>query len=111
MTVHRLFFFSAGILALLLILPASAQERTEGSEPVPPEQRIAPPQGKEPEVTIIQRPHMTIKEYRSGGRVYMVRVDPDWGPAYYLVDEDGDGSWDQRMGGDISVPQWTLFEW
>ncbi|MFB6259420.1 MAG: DUF2782 domain-containing protein [Thiohalorhabdaceae bacterium] len=95
--------------ALLLVLPvaAPAQDREGG---VPPEHRIAPGEG-DPEVTIIQREDMTITEYRSGGRVYMVKVNPEVGPPYYLVDRNGDGSWDRRMGPDIAVPQWTIFEW
>ncbi len=97
------------LLALFVAFPAPglAQE----TERIPPEQRIEPPQGGEPEVTVIQKPDATITEYRSGGRVYMVRVDPDWGPAYYLVDDNGDGTLNDRIGPQISVPQWTLFEW
>lgn len=100
---------ASALLALLVAFPAAglAQE----SERIPPEQRIEPPQGGEPEVTVIQKPDATITQYRSGGRVYMVRVDPDWGPAYYLVDQNGDGVPEDRIGHQISVPQWTLFEW
>lgn len=97
------------LLALLLACPAAGL--AQDADRIPPEQRIEPPQGGEPEVTVIQKPDATITEYRSGGRVYMVRVEPDWGPAYYLVDETGDGTWDDRIGPQISVPQWTLFEW
>jgi len=97
------------LAGLLLALPLAAHAQS-GDNPVPPEHRIAPGKG-DPEVTIIQRPDMTITEYRSGGRLYMVKVDPDVGPPYYLIDRDGDGAWDDRMGPDISVPQWTIFEW
>ena len=92
--------------------PALAQD-DPGGDPIPPEQRIAP--GKEePEVRIIQRPDMTIEEYSVQGRVYMIKVDPDVGPPYYLIDRNGDGEWDDRLselGPDVNVPQWTIFEW
>ena len=97
------------LLALLLALPGAAGAQGEDPD-IPPEHRIAPGKG-DPEVTIIQKPHMTITEYRSGGRVYMVKVDPDVGPPYYLIDRNGDGEWDDRMGPDVTVPQWTIFEW
>jgi len=97
-------------LLLLPALPGAAAAQTQDDQEVPPEQRLAPGKG-EPEVTIIQKPNMTITEYRSGGRVYMIKVDPDVGPPYYLVDRNGDGEWDDELGPDISVPQWTIFEW
>jgi len=97
------------LLGLALALPAAVLAQEE-AEDIPPEHRIAPGKG-EPEVTIIQKPDMTITEYRSGGRVYMIKVDPDVGPPYYLVDRNGDGEWDDRMGPEITVPEWTIFEW
>ncbi len=96
-------------LVLALALPAGAAPEEEG-EDIPPEHRLAPGKG-EPEVRIIQRPDVTIEEYRSGGRVYMIKVIPEVGPSYYLYDRDGDGEWDERFGPEITVPQWTIFEW
>jgi hypothetical protein len=96
----------AVLLAALIALvagPASAQE---------PEHRIAP--GEEPEVRIIEKPDKTIEEYSTNGRVYMIKVNPDMGPSYYLIDRDGDGEWDDRqddLGRDFVVPQWIIFEW
>ncbi|MFA9459223.1 DUF2782 domain-containing protein [Thiohalorhabdus methylotrophus] len=100
------------VLGLALALPVAAQDADENAD-IPPEQRIAP--GKEePEVRIIQREDATITEYQAQGRVYMIKVDPVAGPSYYLYDRNGDGEWDDRfseLGPDISVPQWTIFEW
>jgi len=100
-----------GLCLAVPAAPALAQE--EGLEDLPPEQRIAPGKG-EPEVRIIQRPDMTIEEYSVEGRVYMIKVDTDVGPPYYLIDRNGDGEWDDRLseiGPEMSVPQWTIFEW
>jgi hypothetical protein len=102
------------LVGLCLAAPAAPVLAQEGEfEDIPPEQRIAPGKG-EPEVRIIQRPDMTIEEYSVEGRVYMIKVDPDVGPPYYLIDRNGDGEWDDRLseiGPEMSVPQWTIFEW
>lgn len=67
----------------------------------------------EPDVTIIKREEGTIYEYRINGQLYMVKVQPDAGPPYYMVDRDGDGEFDSRSSDptDISVPQWILMRW
>ena len=98
------------LLPILLLAFGGSRAAEEETEDIPPEQRLAPGKG-EPEVRIIQRPDVTIEEYRSGGRVYMIKVIPEAGPAYYLYDRDGDGLWDERLGPDITAPQWTIFEW
>lgn len=84
--------------------------------PMPPDipeeaTRIAPP-----DVRIIQTPQgpTRIEEYKANGRTYMVKVTPAFGPAYYLLDTNGDGSFDQRRFGGLeeSMPaMWKLFSW
>lgn len=68
-----------------------------------------------PDVTIVQRKDATVEEYRAGGRLYMVKVTPFIGKPYYLIDEDGDGSLETRVGNLINqtptVPQWVIFSW
>lgn len=73
--------------------------------------QIAPP-----DVRIIQTPQgpARIEEFKQNGRVYMVRVTPSFGPAYYIVDSNGDGRLDQRrVGGmeEVMPPMWKLFSW
>lgn len=67
----------------------------------------------EPEVTIRQQGSRTIHEYRMNGRLYMVKIVPRNGPAYYLVDQDGDGEMDvtEDDPARIVLPQWVLFRW
>ena len=79
---------------------------------------VSPPQvdgneSLEPEVTIIQRDSQTIKEYRINGQLYMVKIVPQAGPSYYLLDTDGDGQLDAERDSvsNISIPQWVLFKW
>ncbi len=67
----------------------------------------------EPEVTIIEREDEILYEYSVNGQVYMVRIQPKRGPAYYLLDMDGDGDYDVQ-GNDpakIVVPHWVFFRW
>jgi len=69
---------------------------------------------EEPEVTIIQRQHDVIEEYRIQGRLYMIRVIPRRGVPYYLVDTDGDGNLETRRNEiteDLMIPNWMLFRW
>lgn len=86
-----------------------------GSE-VRPELQVAPQEGEapSPEVTIKRQGKDTIEEYSISGRVYMVKVQPAIGPAYYLVDPNGDGQFSQQIN-DIKnpppVPRWVLLRW
>jgi hypothetical protein len=86
-----------------------------GSE-VPPELRVAPQEGEEPspEVTIKRDGKNTREEYSIHGRVYMVKVVPAVGPAYYLVDPNGQGQFSQQIN-DIKnpppTPRWVLLRW
>lgn len=67
----------------------------------------------EPEITIIESGDQIIYEYRIRGQLYMVRVQPQFGPPYYLYDTNGDGLIDMqdRAANNISIPQWILFSW
>lgn len=97
-------------------LGAYAQEATPDQfEEVPPPPPLnSTTEEFEPDITIIQRERETVREYRVNSRLYMVRIEPSIGPAYYLVDQDGDGRLESRFG-DIynvrTVPQWVLFSW
>ena len=55
-----------------------------------------------------------IEEYRVGGQMRMVKVTPARGPAYYLIDRDGDGRLDGSRGNEennISPVYWKLYGW
>lgn len=69
----------------------------------------------EPEVRIIEEsPRGRVEEFSTGGRVYMIKVTPAFGPPYYYVDYDGDGQFaPPRVGGVpfVSPNQWLLFSW
>lgn len=68
----------------------------------------------EPDITIIRRGKEQIQEYRINGELYMIKVVPDIGPAYYLIDTDGDGNMDVResdLHRGTRINQWKLLEW
>ena len=101
--------------ALLTLHPVTvAQQDTQSLPPPNLPQPLEEGQTIEPEVTIIERDDARIEEFRVNGRMYMVRVSPAVGPAYYMVDTDGDGHLESFHGGieePPAVPQWILFSW
>jgi hypothetical protein len=64
----------------------------------------------EPEVTITKQAVQTVEEYRSGGRLYMIKVTPKNAPPYYLVDDHGDGKFARQEGLDSGFrpPRWII---
>lgn len=118
-------FATPVLLLLALGLPVLAQDAPPPAATQPaagaegfleaPEVQPSPIAGEtiEPEITIREGQRETIYEYRIRGRVYMVRVQPQIGPPYYLTDTNGDGTLDQRSNSplNINVNQWVLFTW
>lgn len=102
---------ATALLGSQLFATAAAQEFTEEIEPPP---AISDEEVLEPEVTIRRRGEDTVEEYRINGRLYMIKITPSAGPSYYLVDNDGDGSFTKHMGQiyeDFEVPKWVIFSW
>jgi hypothetical protein len=82
-------------------------------EPPPPPAGFELDPSLEPQVTIQKRGDQTIEEYRMNGRLYMVKVTPSHGVAYYLVDDVGRGDFVRRDNFDTRtrVPMWVIKEW
>ena len=51
-----------------------------------------------------------VEEYRVNGKLYMLKVTPKYGPAYYLIDERGDGQWSRQntLDSGLRVPMWVI---
>lgn len=104
------------LLAGLFLAPnlhaqQGSQQALDAPPPPPP---VQSGEVLEPDVTIIQREDATHHEYRVNGQLYMVKVVPQVGPAYYLVDRDGDGSLESRtqtIHEGFQVPQWVIKTW
>ncbi len=99
------------ILASMLLLPTAPLWAQDPPSSPPPVQENA--EDLEPDVTIRQEDAKTIHEYRINGRLYMVKIVPQKGAPYYLLDLDGDGEMDTQEDdpNSVVVPQWVLFRW
>ena len=106
------------IISFILFSYASFadQDQSVAAVPEPPEMPMPVQSGEtlEPDITIIRKGKKTIQEFRKNGQLYMVKVIPTVGPAYYFIDTDGDGTMDVK-GSDLDkgsqINQWKIFEW
>jgi len=110
------------ILLSLLAFPVFAADQQspdlkelENLPEVPePPMLVQSGENMQPDITIIKRGDKVVQEYRRGGRLYMIKVVPDIGPAYYFLDVNGDGRLDVRSS-DLDqagrVNMWKLLEW
>lgn len=90
-------FASNALLALALLAPVSSLFAQESSPT--------------PDITVRQEEDRTIREYRVNGQLYAIRIEPARGPAYFLVDDDGDGDFEISDSERIAIPNWVLFSW
>ena len=69
----------------------------------------------EAEVTIIQdNKGQRVEEHRIGGQLYLVKVVPAVGPAYVLIDHNGDGQFELTNDdptANLPTAKWPLFKW
>lgn len=103
-------------VSLLLGTAAFAQENPELEavpEPPPLPERMQSGENIEPDVTIVRGEKQTVMEYRVNGQLRAVKVIPDVGAPYYLVDANGDGTLNSRqsIGGNFLMNQWVIFSW
>ncbi len=61
-------------------------------------------------INIIKQTALNIEEYRSGGRIYMIKITPKVGPPYYLIDQRGDGKFarQESLDSGFRPPQWVI---
>jgi len=68
----------------------------------------------ESQVTVRTEEGKRIEEYRVRGKLYKMRVTPENGNPYWLIDAKGDGNFarsDTGLTPNNSVPMWVLLEW
>lgn len=97
------------LIAALIPIPLAVVANTDTTPPPASDAGI-----QQPQIIVRPAPAGRIEEYRIGGRLYMVKVTPDKGPGYYLVDSDGDGSLETRKDGlasQIAIPAWVIKRW
>lgn len=105
----RILYF---LLLSVLSLSAFAQPPVPTNlEPLPPPPAFDPQEAPdEPQVTIIKQTEQTVEEFRSGGKLFMIKITPKHGVPYYLVDDRGDGKFSRQEGLDdgTRVPRWVI---
>ena len=93
-------------------LPPPVMEPPAPAIDAPPAPTGLADEDLEPEVKIIKRDNDILHEYRSGGRLYMVKVVPKHGVPYYLYDADGNGSLESRQDRlEPVIPRWVIHSW
>ncbi|MGY6553542.1 MAG: DUF2782 domain-containing protein [Wenzhouxiangella sp.] len=104
-------------LALIVAPPVFSQQR-EVLPPPPIREPLPPPvqdrsEQIEPEVRIRREDDRTVEEFSIGGQVFMIRITPAVGPAYYLIDTTGDGNFESRHEHmePVRPAFWRIFEW
>ncbi len=106
------------LLTAFVALPAAAQAEPKPApppkfEPLPEPPPPPPgfdPGAEAPQVTIIKQGDDKVEEHRVNGKLYMIKVTPPHGVPYYLVDDQGQGSWtrDETADPGLRVPQWVI---
>jgi hypothetical protein len=118
----RLLPAAAAFLALFLCSAYAADKDSFGTLPEPPEPVmhyktplpaavVNPDAGAlpEPEVTITTKGETLHEEYRLGGRLYMIKVIPNQGRPYYLIDNEGRGEFMRSdFQPSVSPPMWVI---
>lgn len=103
-------------LALPLAFAAAPIRADEPAAPPPdlPEKIELPPSAESaPTVTIRKVDNGdVVEEYRTDGRITMIRVRPLRGPAWEVHDANGDGRLDRKdVEGPVAPVYWTLYQW
>ena len=70
----------------------------------------------EPQVNIYQRDNGDIvTEHRLNGHLFAMKITPNSGPPYYIIDADGDGYMEGKFFDNnqskIIAPQWVIHRW
>ncbi len=103
------------LITLLLALAVQDAEPATARQdvPIPAKVHAEPAEDETPTVDIkVGDNGDRVEEYRQNGVLYMVKVTPKRGPAYYLHDTDGNGRFNRdERDPDISPVYWTIYEW
>jgi len=100
-------FFLAGLMSLSVYAESGPLSGSMSGQGV--DDHLRPPQ-----IIVRPVPSGRVEEYRSGGQLYMLKITPEKGQSYYLVDSDGDGRLETRraeLDSDFVIPHWVLKRW
>lgn len=104
--------FALILLAALSTAAYAADEQPADLKSLPPPAVDSGESPDEPQVTITKQTEQTVEEYRSHGKLYMIKVTPKHGKPYYLVDDRGDGKFarQESLDSGLRVPRWVIFK-
>lgn len=119
MRIQRSILTSMVLLFPVLALAADPLLPAEDTLPPPPadepipEIPPGPSEASAPSVEIRRLDNGdVIEEYRTNGRLTEIRVKPNRGPAYTVLDANGDGRLDRKdTEGPVAPIYYTLYEW
>ncbi len=106
-----LYFFLMSCFSLTAFAQKPVPDNLELLPPPPAfDARVDAAPDDEPQVTITKQTEQTVEEYRMGGKLYMIKITPKVGPAYYLVDDKGDGKFvrQESLDSGIRPPRWVI---
>ena len=104
------------VLLFLVCLSATVyadEVKSSDLKPLPPPPALDPSESPdEPQVTITRQTEQTVEEFRSHGKLYMIKITPKHGKPYYLVDDRGDGKFarQESLDSGLRVPQWVILK-
>lgn len=98
------------LIAFLILLGTHFAVHAEPKPEPLPNTPIDESPADEPDVMITKKNDMTIEEYRTAGKLYMIKITPKVGKPYYLVDDRGDGKFarQESLDSGFRVPRWIL---
>jgi hypothetical protein len=106
---------AAGILSFTLVQAQQDGTDVAAPPPIPPIPPKVPNEELAPSVVITEKEGERIEEYSREGRVYMVKITPIKGPAYWYLDENGDGQLElqptDKGHGPVRPVYWKIKEW
>lgn len=100
-------------LACLSTAVYAVDAKTSDLKPLPAPPALDPSESPdEPQVTITKQTKQTVEEFRSHGKLYMIKITPKYGKPYYLIDDRGDGKFarQESLDSGLRVPQWVILK-
>jgi hypothetical protein len=101
-------------IVMVCVLPASVWAQTPARiADIPPPPADSMPldnEGlEEPQVTIRPDARGIVEEYRMGGKLYLLKITPEQGVPYFLIDQTGDGHFEPVPDNvKLTPPMWVI---
>jgi hypothetical protein len=100
-------------LACLSFAIYAEEGKVSDLKPLPPPTALDPSESPDqPQVTINKQTEQTVEEFRSNGKLYMIKITPKYGKPYFLIDDRGDGKFarQESLDSGLRVPQWVILK-